>query len=572
MEFRILGPLEVNDGGRPLSIRRGKDQALLAYLLLHANEVVPTGRLIDALWGERPPPTAPKILQNAVSHLRRELGEGRLVTREPGYVLRVDPGELDSAEFERLAKNGDAGKALLLWRGPPLVELQDETFVDEARRYLDELRLGALEQRIEDDLAAGRHAELIPELEQLVEEHPLREGPRGQLMRALYGAGRQAEALEEYRRARGALSDELGLEPGPELQELERRILQHDPGIAPPRRQRPTPPRGPDGRRRWIALAVVAAVVAGGAIGGIVLATSGSSSPIVAGKNSLAVIDPGKNRVVGVVPIGDTPRGVTVGGGHVWTANAGEGTVSMIDPDDLHVVRTIGVGAAATALVVARGQVWIAAGADNKLIRLDARSGGVLETRDISRDLTASAYAITAGGGDIWLGSGATVYRVDLETQGFTGRRSFLGGGINDIAQHGGSVWLVTSHERVIRLGAVDMRDRDNVDLGVIPVSLAIADGSVWVGAANPTGFGAAIFRLDERTARVINTIPLGGVGYPPNVAVASGAGAIWVAFYDKGEVDRVDTKSASVVARIKVGGHPAGITVGGDRVWVTVT
>src|SRR6266508_1889859 len=136
MEFRILGPLEVIDGGRPLAIRRGKEQALLAYMLLHANELVPSGRLIDVLWDERPPPTASKILQNAVSHLRRQLGDGRLLTRGPGYLLRVDEGELDVQRFERLAKEGRSEEALALWRGTPLLGLGDERFADDARRRL----------------------------------------------------------------------------------------------------------------------------------------------------------------------------------------------------------------------------------------------------------------------------------------------------------------------------------------------------------------------------------------------------------------------------------------------------
>ena len=162
MEFRILGPLEVVEDGRPVSIRRGKEQALLAYLLLHANEVVPSGRLIDVLWDERPPPTASKILQNAVSHLRKELGDGRLLTRDPGYVLRVEKDELDLQRFEQLAKEGRGEEALALWRGPALLNLRDERFADDARRRLEEQRLAVLEDRIERDLAAGRHAELVP--------------------------------------------------------------------------------------------------------------------------------------------------------------------------------------------------------------------------------------------------------------------------------------------------------------------------------------------------------------------------------------------------------------------------
>jgi len=246
MEFRILGPLEVVDGGRRLTIRRGKERALLVYLLLHANELVPRGRLIDELWNERPPPTAAKILQNAVSHLRKELGEGRLLTRDPGYVLRVDGDELDLDRFERLAKEGRADEALALWRGVPLVELHEEDFAEEARRRLEERRLAVTEDRIDGELSAGRQADLVAELEQLVAAHPLRERLYEQLMLALYRSRRQADALDVYRRAQTTLSDELGLQPGPQLQALERRILTQDPELettTPPRRPRTHPPR-----------------------------------------------------------------------------------------------------------------------------------------------------------------------------------------------------------------------------------------------------------------------------------------------------------------------------------------
>src|SRR5919204_628932 len=253
MEFRILGPLEVIDGGRPLVIRRGKEQALLAYLLLHANEVVPSTRLIDELWDGRPPATAPKVLQNAVSHVRRVIGEGRLVTRERGYLLRVEKGELDLQEFERLAKDGRHAEALALWRGPPPVDPQDERVVDDARRRLQEERFAVLEDRIDADLDDGLHADVVPELEALVAVQPLRERLHGQLMLALYRSGRQAEALEAYQRARRTLSSELGLEPGPQLQELERKILKQDPALAgPPGRRRPSR-RRPGGRDRRVA-------------------------------------------------------------------------------------------------------------------------------------------------------------------------------------------------------------------------------------------------------------------------------------------------------------------------------
>src|SRR6266508_3385924 len=191
MEFRILGPLEVlDDEGRPIPIHRGKEQALLAYLLLHRNELVASERLIDELWAERPPATAPKILQNAVSQLRKALGEGRLATRPPGYVLRLEPGELDLDRFERLAaegrKTGDAERLR-----EALANLRDELFAQRAALNLEEQRLAVLEDRIEADLAAGRHGELVSELEELVAEHPVRERLYGQLMLALYRGGRQ---------------------------------------------------------------------------------------------------------------------------------------------------------------------------------------------------------------------------------------------------------------------------------------------------------------------------------------------------------------------------------------------
>src|SRR5215217_5237775 len=251
MEFRLLGPLEIVERDRSLALGAGKQKALLAILLLNANEVVSTDRLQDELWGESPPATAAKSIQLYVSRLRKELGEGRLVTRPPGYVLKVEPHELDAARFRRLvgeARNIEPERAarklreaLGLWRGRALADLEYEPFAQPEIARLREARLAALEQRIEADLAAGRHAALVGELEALVSEHPLRERLWAQLMLALYRSSRQAEALEAYRAARRSLSEELGLEPGTELKQLEQAILTHDPELdlaqaAPPRR------------------------------------------------------------------------------------------------------------------------------------------------------------------------------------------------------------------------------------------------------------------------------------------------------------------------------------------------
>jgi DNA-binding SARP family transcriptional activator len=240
MEFRVLGILEVAERERSLSLGGVKQRSLLAVLLLQANQLVSADHLIGELWGDAPPATAAKSIQVYVSRLRKELGPGRVATRRPGYVLHVEPFELDLARFERLvgeARRADPRRAaaklreaLSLWRGPALADLAYEPCVQTEIARLEELRLAALEARIDADLATGDHA-VIGELEALVAEHPLREGLRCQLMLALYRSGRQAEALYAYRVAQRELSEELGLEPGGKLKQLERAILEHDPAL-----------------------------------------------------------------------------------------------------------------------------------------------------------------------------------------------------------------------------------------------------------------------------------------------------------------------------------------------------
>jgi DNA-binding SARP family transcriptional activator len=243
MDFRFLGPLEVFEHDRTLALGGVKQRSLLALLLLQANELVSTDRLIDQLWGTSPPATAGKSVQVYVSRLRKVLGEGRLVTHGRGYLLRVESGELDLARFEQLADEARRAppeasarklrEALALWRGPALADLAYESFAQVEIARLEEMRLAVVEQRIDADLALGRHAELVGELEALVARQPLRERLRCQLMLALYRSARQAEALEAYRAARRELQDELGLDPGAELRQLEQAILRQDPALDP---------------------------------------------------------------------------------------------------------------------------------------------------------------------------------------------------------------------------------------------------------------------------------------------------------------------------------------------------
>ena len=264
MQFAILGPLEVRRDGQVVAVGGAKPRAVLACLLVHANEPVSAERLVAALWGDDASPASVRTVQVHVSRLRRALGDYSVIESTPaGYRVRVLPGELDAERFERLLERGqrllaDAGaenaaavfrEALGLWRGPALADLEFEPFALTEIARLEEQRLTALQGRIEADLALGRHGELIAELEQLVGKHPLRERLHWQLMLALYRGGRQADALAAYRRARTVLDAELGLEPGPELRRLEEAILQHDPSLRSPPDRIVEPPAEPQSVR-----------------------------------------------------------------------------------------------------------------------------------------------------------------------------------------------------------------------------------------------------------------------------------------------------------------------------------
>ena len=267
MQVRILGPFQLEEGGRHITIGGVRQRAVLASLVLHANEVVPSGQLLVDLWGEDSPPSAANALQAAISRLRRVLPPGRLLTTDPGYALRIFPEELDVRQFEQLLSEGrDAlasgaaseaartlRQALSLWRGPALADFRYEPFAQAEIARLEELRLACLEERIEADLALGSAGALIAQLRRLVSEYPVRERLRGQLMLALYRDSRQAEALEVYREFRSVLQEELGLDTSPLLRELEAAILRQDPVLSPA----PTAAAAPLVRRPVTVLCVV---------------------------------------------------------------------------------------------------------------------------------------------------------------------------------------------------------------------------------------------------------------------------------------------------------------------------
>ena len=267
IEIRLLGPVEARLDGRLVALGPPQQRAVLAMLALQVNRTVSTDRLIDGLWGERAPPSAHKLVQLYVSHLRKLLTgcEAAIVTRGRGYELQLAADQVDAARFERLVNaaarpnesaNGEAREALALWGGGVLADLADEPFAAAEIRRLEQLRLQAAELAIGADLAAGRHREVVGELEALVAEEPLREQLHAQRMLALYRSGRQSEALQAYRDVRELLVEQIGVEPGPELRRLHAAILRQDSELEPPagscRGCRPSLTRA---RRWWAARA-----------------------------------------------------------------------------------------------------------------------------------------------------------------------------------------------------------------------------------------------------------------------------------------------------------------------------
>lgn len=588
MDFRVLGPLEVVDEDRPVPLGRGKHRAVLAVLLLHAGEVVPTDHLVEALWGAAPPPTAAKIVRNYVSVLRKALGPDQhlLETRAPGYRMMLDGASLDLVRFEELAVEGrraleqeDATRAaellrrgLDLWRGPALAEFAYEDFAQREIGRLEELRLSAIEDRIEADLRLGRHAAVVPELESLVSEHPLRERFREQLMLALYRSGRQADALATYQDARRMLIAELGLEPGPSLQELERKILAQDSDLDAPVAA-PTMP--PSARRRGvllIALGAACLVVAAVAVALVEVRGGGSAGLASVAANSLARIDPRTNRVTAEIPVGARPAGLTSGFGSLWVANLDDATVQRVDTAHGRVVRAIPTAASPTGVAAGAGAVW-AVGTDGIVHRIDPHFDAV--TRNVTTFkpgslLTAglAAGAVAVRRGAVWVltgGYGATPYLSRIRRNGRKLEKLPIGNAPTALATGFGSLWITDGFDNTVtRIDSNDvvLASIPAGGIGSGPSAIAAGAGAVWAAESSDD----AVVRIDPRTNAVVTTIP---VGRHPS-ALAVGAGAVWVADAHDGTVSRIDPRTNRVVERISLGSSPAGIAVVDGAVWVT--
>jgi DNA-binding SARP family transcriptional activator/streptogramin lyase len=600
LEFGVLGPVLVARDGVPVRLGGGKQRAVVAALLLAEGRVMSTSALIDALWGDEPPPTAQKTLQIYISRLRRDLGPGAdavLATRGTGYLLNADT--FDLAQVQALAASGREAlptdplgaaerfrAALALWRGAPLSDVAAEPFARAAIPRLEELRLSIVDDRLAAELAAGRHARLVGELRQLASDQPLREQIHANLMLALYRCGRQAEALEVYRELRDRLAAELAIDPNPELRRLQQQILEQDPALMlapPPAADRPRseltrelPTAAPDARlpsparrahRRRAIAAVATLLIAGGAAVGVVLTRSGSGAPPpFAGRtspNSVAVVNARTLTLVSDVPVGADPGPIAIGSGAVWVGNIDDHTVTELSQSAARVLKTYGLSDAPSSLTPSGDQIWIGNSFAGTLSRIlvpyQQLSAPFYPGRAIG-----GLLALAAAGPNLWVGlSDSQLVQLDGHTLRIS-TTVHVPGRVKSIAMVDGSPWtLQFTGDGVDRIDVTSRAARPVARLRGDPVQIASGLGSVWIITTQPS----LLWRLDPTTGRILSSTPL----EQPPTEVAVGAGSVWVVEAQSGTIERISASGQVVHADLQLGRPVGGIAILGDAVYLTL-
>ena len=652
MEFRILGPLEVVEDGNPVALGTLKERLVLGVLLLHVNEFVSRDRLIDDLWGEAPPPTARKAVNVYLSKLRKTLGragDDPIATADGGYRLHVEPDAVDASRVQRLVASAREHvtqgeletaaerfrEALSLWRGPTLAGLQLESRGRDEVAQLDELRLAALMDRIDCDLALGWHERALGELNVLVREHPLRERLRAQQMLALYRADRQADALDAYAEARRTLVDDLGIEPSEALQRLQQAILRHDPSLETPegtagvnglpqRAAAPPSPtpiadaglgEGPTRRgfrpRRWQLALAGFVILAGSAAAAAILSTSAGASRHVV-PNSLVRIDPRSGKIVSVTPVGAEPQGIAITPRGIWTNHLTENLVTRYDLRT-HKVQTLGTPPEPFAVVADAGNAWVSSLRSSSTITRFAAFGrgpsagwGPLDPGATSKIHLPppGAVSLALGSGYLWAvagpkttpGTDDRMWVIDPESNRIV-RSLRLGRQTTSIAFGEGAAWIgafASEHEEIasfpaawtgaswlfsIRTGAAGLRTQsyrlDETGDTSGPSAVAVGDHKVWVltcGNCNQGHDTQKLLEFDPDKRKIVKRIPLGSRN--PN-SLAVGAGFVWFANQVDASVTQLDPKTHRIVRTISVGepGTAAicGIAASRDALWVAV-
>jgi DNA-binding SARP family transcriptional activator/streptogramin lyase len=643
MEFRILGPLEVVEDGNPVALGTLKERLVLGVLLLHANEFVSRERLIDDLWGEAPPPTARKAVNVYLSKVRKALsvaGADPITTAAGGYRLHLEPEKLDAsrmqglvAEAQELAAKGELETAaerfrevLSLWRGPTLAGLQLESHGRDEVAQLDELRLAVLMDRIDCDLALGRHEQALGELGVLVREQPLRERLRAQQMLALYRADRQADALEAYAEARRSLVGDLGIEPSEALQRLQQAILRHDPsletpegaaavnGLGPTETAPPTLVPGTvsgEGRtrrrfaprRRQLALAGVV-ILSGSAVAAAVLSSSAGVHVV---PDSLVRIDPVNGKIVSVIKVGAEPQEIAITSRAIWTSNLTENSVFQYDlrTQESH---TLGTPPEPSDVVADAGNAWVSSLSNSRVITRFTRFGtgssagrGPLDASKTAKIRLSppGAVSLALGEGYLWAVAGPKaargtddwVWLVDAKSN-WVARPLELGRETTSIAFGGGAAWIgaFASEHKILstpppltgtswliaaKLGATGVYWQTyRLEKGDAsgPGGVAVGYGKVWVLTQPVLGNKKNLLEFNPDKGKVVKRLPLGSGN--PN-ALTVGAGYVWFANQVDASVTQLDPKTRRKVRTIPVGDPKTeaicGITASRDALWVAV-
>jgi DNA-binding SARP family transcriptional activator len=572
VEILVLGPLEARIGGVAVRLGGPRQRAVLGVLALDPGVVVSVDRVIEGVWGDAPPTTARHLVQVYVSQLRATLGvDDVLVSRPPGYVLATGHDAVDASRFRAIvARSAGAppaerlrllDEACGLWRGRVLadVSLEGAPGLEVAR--LEELRLSSMEDRADAALAAGRHGDLVPQLEQLARAEPLRERTWELLMLALYRAGRQADALAAYREVRNTLVDTLGIEPGPGLRHLQQAILNQDTALAAPRKSpggRPAPSARTRRRLAGGAAAVavcVCAVALGSTRGG---ATTAASLPA----HSVGVLDAASARLLGHAVVGGVPGPIAVEAGSGWVGNAADRTIEEIDARTFHVLRTVGVGTVPFRLALTGGSVWVASGFDGTLVRFDETSGVL--SRGVRFDSgAAGALALAATPSTLWVGSQDGVV---VETDPETGAVRIAGraAGVNDAVAAFGSLFV--ANRRNVVLTRLDGRRRGptaTIPVGDFALAVAATDRNVWV-LTPATG---RVRRIDPVTNSVTAIVRVGAGG----VALAATGHFVWVGLEAPPRLVEIDTRTLRVVRRLRLSHPLGGLAAAGGRVWISL-
>jgi YVTN family beta-propeller protein len=592
--FAILGPLRVTSGESDVALGGRQQRAILARLLIAGSTGASTEQLADMLWGERPPNGYATTIQTYVFHLRKALeperGRGApaqvLVTENGRYRLAFPPDSVDATQFQqavdtgqRLLASGDVTGArvelrrgLGLWRGEVLADLADFEFVTPVAARLTEQRLAAIEAHIDCELAAGHHAAVIGELDELIAQYPLREQLHERRILALYRCGRQSEALSGYDRLRHQLADELGVDPSESLQRVHRQVLNHDPALdwtgpseAPDREEvggaTGQSPRRPWYRRRsWLlgagALVVAAAVAAVSLV--IVSERPRSSLPALPA-NSVGVLSD-NGSLHSAVPVGQSPSGIAYGAGSIWVANTSDGTVSRIDPHTQAVTQTIQVHAQPVAIAVTGQNIWVTNAGDGSVSQINANSPTEVERIPVGN----VPAAIAAGPSGVWVANSGdnTIEHINPVT-GATGPTVRVGAGPDGLAVDAHSVWVANGTARSVTQVNTDTNPPQTgnpILVGAGPAAIAITSTGVWV--ANQLDL--TVDRIDPEKGRSVHVIDVGDG--PSSILVAGST--VWVADEFDGTVTQIDDRTDHVRRRISVGAVPAGLALVGKTVW----